>query len=105
MLEQFETRTFTLTSGDVILLQTDGVYEMRDDEGELFGIDRLTERLSAHDPKRGSQSLRDAVIRDLWEFRGHAAQEDDLTIVTLTWLHGNDVQRAVSEPSQRDVSG
>jgi serine phosphatase RsbU (regulator of sigma subunit) len=69
----------------VLLLQTDGVYETSDEEGEQFGLDRLVERLEAHDPARGSSHLRDAILRDLWEFRGSAPQGDDLTMVTLTW--------------------
>ncbi|MBW3670953.1 MAG: PP2C family protein-serine/threonine phosphatase [Acidobacteria bacterium] len=85
MLDHFETRRFRLEKGDVLLLQTDGVYEMRDEAGELFGLDRLVDRLSIHVPERGSQSLRDAIIRDLWEFRGRAPQDDDLTILALTW--------------------
>lgn len=85
MLERFETRRFRLEAGDVILIQTDGVYEMRDEEGDLFGLDRLVDRMAVHDPDRGSKDLRDAIIRDLWEFRGTAAQEDDLTILGLTW--------------------
>lgn len=85
MLERFETRTFALSPGDVLFLQTDGVYEMRDEDGEMFGLDRLVERIAVHDPYRGSRDLRDAVIRDLWEFRGQARQEDDLTILVLTW--------------------
>jgi serine phosphatase RsbU (regulator of sigma subunit)/uncharacterized membrane protein YfcA len=89
LLETFETRTFAVEEGDVLLLQTDGVYETSDEEGEQFGLDRLVERLAAHDPARGSSHLRDAILRDLWEFRGTAAQADDLTMVTLTWA--NDV--------------
>jgi serine phosphatase RsbU (regulator of sigma subunit) len=85
LLETFETRTFTVEEGDVLLLQTDGVYETSDEEGEQFGLDRLVERLEAHDPARGSSHLRDAILRDLWEFRGSAPQGDDLTMVTLTW--------------------
>lgn len=85
MLKSFETRRLLLEQGDVLLLQTDGVYEMRDDEGELYGLDRLVERMRAHEPEWGSQDLRDAIIRDLWEFRGRAPQEDDLTILVLTW--------------------
>jgi serine phosphatase RsbU (regulator of sigma subunit) len=88
LLETFETRTFPVGEGDVLLLQTDGVYETSDDEGEQFGLDRLVERLEAHDPTRGSSTLRDAILRDLWEFRGSAAQQDDLTMVTLTWRSG-----------------
>lgn len=85
MLDHFETRRFQLEAGDVLLLQTDGVYEMRDETGELFGLDRLVDRMSFHVPESGSQSLRDAIIRDLWEFRGRAPQDDDLTILVLTW--------------------
>ena len=89
MLDHFETREFRLEAGDVLLLQTDGVYEMRDEEGEMFGLDRLVDRIAVHQPDRGSRDLRDAIIRDLWEFRGRAPQEDDLTILALTWKGKN----------------
>ena len=67
---------------DVLMLLTDGVYETRNGRQEVYGLDRLAERLrgSAH---KSCRDIREAVLSDVWNFKGNADQEDDLTLVVI----------------------
>ena len=71
-----------LASGQIILLGTDGIWETRKANGEMFGKHRLYEiiRQSAdHDAK----SIEKAVLEAIGEFRGESEQEDDITMVVI----------------------
>jgi sigma-B regulation protein RsbU (phosphoserine phosphatase) len=66
----------------VILLGTDGVWEMPDAKGEQFGKDRMRAviRQSAAQPAEGiAQSLRDQLAA----FRGEHRPADDVTFVIV----------------------
>ncbi len=68
-------------SGDVFILHTDGVYEMRNNAGDAYGLDRLAAVLGEQDDSTTAREVRDAILRDVFAFRDHAPQEDDLTLV------------------------
>ncbi|HUP60646.1 MAG TPA: PP2C family protein-serine/threonine phosphatase [Thermoanaerobaculia bacterium] len=73
-------RQLDIESGDVFVLHSDGIYETRNAEDEVYGLDRLFDvvRLRGND---GAESLRDAIIADVERFRGSALQADDVTVV------------------------
>ena len=48
--------TLKLEKGDVVALYTDGVTEARDDQGKLFGMDRLCAAI---------ERLRDAPVEEI----------------------------------------
>jgi serine phosphatase RsbU (regulator of sigma subunit) len=71
--------------GDVLLLYTDGLAEARDEEGEQFGTDRMTQILGS------SYGLSSALILSnlahaLDDFAGHRVSEDDITAVCVRFL-------------------
>lgn len=69
-----------LNPGDLLLAATDGLWETRGEDDELFGMDRLRQLLreNAHRPAaETSEAIRDALA----QFRGPAGQDDDLTFV------------------------
>jgi sigma-B regulation protein RsbU (phosphoserine phosphatase) len=74
-----------LVAGHVIVIGTDGVWEMPNDEGALYGKDRLQEMirssaaLSAHD-------IAQAIERDLSAFQGKCRAVDDVTFVVIKVL-------------------
>ena len=75
-----------LEPGDSLLFFTDGVVEHRDDEGEMFGEERLAEWFVRH----LSEQLPTAEVlrrlnRDLLERVGEAGPSDDATLVLLQW--------------------
>jgi phosphoserine phosphatase RsbU/P len=69
-------------SGDRLLLYTDGLIEVTNETGELFGEDRLIDLVkscSKIDIKRASGRLKDAYEN----FRGNALTEDDITALLI----------------------
>src|SRR5213594_3154190 len=71
-----------LSTGDTILLYTDGVNEARDGSGQEYGIDRLARLLAGH-PARDPADLLAACLRDLNTFRSGAVPADDLTLLAV----------------------
>ena len=75
-------QTTFLSTGDRILLFSDGVTETRNPNGELFGQERLTAWFS----RCSVLSLQSTVMRIieiLIEWRGESTLSDDLTLVVL----------------------
>ena len=71
---QFPVSRFTLAPGDSLLLMTDGVVEAQDVHGQLFGFDRIANLL--HSGANG------ATLASAAQAHG---QEDDITVLTLTF--------------------
>ena len=74
-------REIVIRPGDTLVMQTDGLYEATDADGALYGFERLEEVLHRSGETPGE--VRDAILRDLWSFRGEERQTDDVTIVVL----------------------
>ena len=71
-----------LTSGDLLLLYTDGVTEAQDRYGDFFGEGRLMDALRAQRDRPVSQVL-DGVIAALNRFTGDTPRQDDRALVVL----------------------
>jgi len=74
-------RTVSFAAGDVFVLHSDGIYETVNANGEEYSLERLGRIVAACDGT--AEEIRDTVLRDVDEFRGTAAQEDDVTIVVV----------------------
>ncbi len=77
-----EPTELQLAPGDLVLLYTDGVTDMRAVGGERFGDERL---VAAIEGARGgsSQSVVDALVADVRAFQGDEPAADDVTIVAV----------------------
>ena len=73
-------RVLPLTPGDTFVLHSDGVYESRNADDESYGLERLQEIVRDHGTG-SAEELRNAILRDVAEFRGEEEQGDDVTIV------------------------
>lgn len=82
-----------LGPGDRLCVFTDGVTEAMNEEGELFGIERLVEAVSRIPDAADSPAAVEHVVAEVRAFAGNAEQSDDLTLMVLT-IPGE----AVSEP-------
>ena len=69
------------TTGDVFVLHSDGIYETTNAAGEEYSLERLGRIVAACDGT--AEEIRDTVLRDVDQFRGAGAQEDDVTIVVV----------------------
>jgi phosphoserine phosphatase RsbU/P len=80
-----EKRTVTLRPGDTMLLYTDGVTDARDEQGELYGLERLVRclGLEAGEP---AQAICDRVVEALAGHQGRAPQADDITLLAIRAL-------------------
>jgi serine phosphatase RsbU (regulator of sigma subunit) len=71
-----------LQTGQIFVLGTDGVWEMPNSDGELFGKPRLRQAIQA--AREGTSEQIAQTIRDaLAKFRGDAKPVDDVTFVVV----------------------
>jgi hypothetical protein len=78
----YREETAELAPGDVLLFLTDGLPELRDEVGELFGYERVRAAFGAAAP-RGAQASVDALFSAADAFRGARPPDDDVTLVAV----------------------
>ncbi|MFH1913553.1 MAG: SpoIIE family protein phosphatase [Pseudomonadota bacterium] len=71
-----------LPAGQVIVIGTDGIWEMQSPDGEMFGKERMKEVVRAHHEASSAAIIR-ALVEALGEFRSTANQQDDLTVAVI----------------------
>jgi serine phosphatase RsbU (regulator of sigma subunit) len=79
---QFKTATFQLHIGDLLIAYTDGITEVQDCKGELWGQERFEQLLSSC----GCGLPKELMDRILGEVSGYASgqpQRDDMTLVVI----------------------
>jgi sigma-B regulation protein RsbU (phosphoserine phosphatase) len=82
--------TGTLEAPSTLLLHTDGLTEMRDSRGEMFGQRRLMSRLRSNVVSgRSAADIRDLLKAELDSFRGDTAMADDQAFLVLSEEHAS----------------
>lgn len=76
-----------LRPGDALFLYTDGVSEAMDEQGNLYGRERLLRLLDGLDATVTCAAIIAAVQRDLQAFGAVEERADDITMLALRW-HG-----------------
>jgi PAS domain S-box-containing protein len=74
-----------LEKGDIILLQTDGLAETVNAEGELFGVQRVIEELHSNRDLSAAEIV-DSIFEKVACFSEGAEQEDDYTMIVVKVL-------------------
>lgn len=83
----YATSELTLEDGDIILLFTDGLFEVTADDGvEEYGRERLLAAAKKH-LHLGSADLCDALIADVREFAGSGELADDVCLLGVEAVH------------------
>jgi sigma-B regulation protein RsbU (phosphoserine phosphatase) len=72
----------TLAPGDWFVLLSDGIYECPAPGGELFGRPRVEQLLLAG-ARDTPAKLAERLLAETARFRGHGAQDDDITMVLV----------------------
>ncbi len=72
----------TLSSGQRFLLYSDGLIEAQRDDGEFYGIERLSESLEENSSLTG-QNLNLALIEESERF-SQTGFEDDVLLISIT---------------------
>jgi sigma-B regulation protein RsbU (phosphoserine phosphatase) len=68
--------------GQVIMIGTDGIWEMHNKAGEMFGKEALKE-IIRNNHSASARQIVDTVTETLEQFREDEAQEDDITLVVI----------------------
>lgn len=80
-----EENRIKLMPGDLFMQYTDGLNEMRNPEGEEFGLERVMQT-AADEAAGGARHILNVVRKRLETFRSGAAQSDDLTLLAISAL-------------------
>ena len=78
----YEEMSLPLQTGDVLVFYSDGVIEMRNGEGEEFGLKRLAETVRINHEKAPDEIVK-SVSAALKEFIGRVRPHDDRTMVVV----------------------
>ncbi len=79
----YEAETRPLSTGDILVLYTDGLLKARDQAGHEYGRDRLVRALDRAGKSARATEIREAALSDLALFRGGMETEDDITMVVV----------------------
>jgi len=82
---EYEEFDRTLAPGQIVLIGTDGIWEMHDESGELFGKDRLKEIIRSNASSTAKEIIA-AIYDGLSKYRGTKQPEDDITMVVIKVL-------------------
>jgi serine phosphatase RsbU (regulator of sigma subunit) len=75
-------QTLDLSTGDLLVLATDGFFEWANPQAELFGTKRLEHVIRTSRSKHPSEIISD-LYQAVIEFSGGTKQQDDLTAVII----------------------
>ena len=78
----YEEAVFDLSTGDVVVFCSDGVFEANDALGREFGAERLLEVVRAT-CRASARDLVDAIFAAVEAFRGETPANDDMTAVAV----------------------
>lgn len=85
IMEEFpyQEEFVTLEKGSRLFLYTDGVTEAENEKKELFGEEKLAEFLAQYDSTESPKKIVSDLAKEIKKFAGKAAQNDDITILTI----------------------
>jgi len=75
----WDRREVQVAPGDVLVLYSDGITEAQNSEREFFEEERLIEATGAN-LGRSAAEIQDAILTEVHQFAGDAAQADDITL-------------------------
>ena len=73
-----------LLPGQIIAIGTDGIWESRNPEGEMYGKERFKDVLK-NNADQPAQDILDAVFKSVKTFTGGAKADDDITLVIVKY--------------------
>ena len=80
---QFQINKKTdLAKGQIIVLSTDGIWEARNRQGQIFGKSRFY-KLISNNAKRDATSMLNTIMNEIKVFQSGYKMEDDITLVII----------------------
>ncbi|MGA1795832.1 MAG: SpoIIE family protein phosphatase [bacterium] len=89
--------TLSLNKGDVILLYTDGLLEVKNRDNEFFNFHRLRE-IFAHSVHLDPEEIYNRIVEELRDFSGKRCFDDDMTIIILKHIEASPVDTLLFLP-------
>lgn len=77
---RFENKTAHLDRGDMILLYTDGIIEAENDQGEFFGLERISS-IFTRSAQLAPNQIMEQILMQLKEFCRSETFSDDITMM------------------------
>jgi sigma-B regulation protein RsbU (phosphoserine phosphatase) len=71
-----------LQTGDILMIGTDGLWEARNAQNEIFSSERLQQIIASHRDK-DAQSIYRIIMQKISAFCGSKAAEDDMTLMVI----------------------
>ncbi len=78
----FKTLRFKVEPGDIIFLHTDGLAELKNENGDEYNLDRVTNIL-IHSFDVPTALIKETIQSDIQTFKGNATVNDDITYLVL----------------------
>jgi serine phosphatase RsbU (regulator of sigma subunit) len=79
---EYQELRVPLQSGDLIVFYTDGIAEATNTNKELFGFDRLEQKVKQITSETARETIQ-AIVGEAEKFAGSAKQHDDMTVVAV----------------------
>lgn len=96
------TQKFTLHNGDKFYMWSDGIIEARNEEGDLFGEERLKRVFSEN---KTTETIFDEIVSTVNEFSGESGKDDDTTVLELTMVEESEIGEADIDLSSGAIHG
>lgn len=80
--QNYPEETFQLSSGDLLVMYTDGITEAKAENGEMFGMDRL-KRIIEENSSLSAHDLFAKIAAAIRKFIGQAPPFDDMTLMVI----------------------
>ena len=79
---QFQEKSVTVKSKDILVMYTDGLVEIDSPEGVILGYDKLKSDI-AHSAGESAKELGKLIFEGVQDFNHNTIQKDDLTLLVL----------------------
>mgnify|MGYP002701650460 FL=1 len=97
----YEQRKIRLVPGNTIFLYTDGVSETNNENGILYGEERLRSLLNERKSSMPAE-LTESVWESIQTFQGNAEEFDDVTMLALQYFGGGGAHRGPNDSRMRE---
>lgn len=79
---KYEKMSTALSPGDILIVGTDGLWEARDDRGEMFSVERFRQVLATWHQKT-AEDICNHMLSRVKEYAGCDEHEDDMTLMVV----------------------